>query len=86
MKKASLILILLTFCFSTISIAQSDILEVIRSSKEHTTLASMVKAADLANTLKGEGPFTIFAPTNTAFDTLPAEKLENLLKPETKAS
>ncbi|WP_299683948.1 fasciclin domain-containing protein [uncultured Dokdonia sp.] len=76
---------MLTFCFSTVSIAQSDIVDVALSSKDHTTLVAAVKAADLVNTLKGEGPFTVFAPTNAAFDALPAGTLESLLKPEAKS-
>lgn len=76
---------MLTFCFSTLSIAQSDVVDVAVSSKDHTTLVSAVKAADLVNTLKGEGPFTIFAPTNAAFDALPKGTLQSLLKPESKS-
>ncbi len=76
---------MLTFCFSTLSIAQSDVVDVALSSKDHTTLVAAVKAADLINTLKGEGPFTVFAPTNAAFDALPKGTLESLLKPEAKS-
>lgn len=76
---------MLTFCFSTLSIAQSDVVDVAVSSKDHTTLVSAVKAADLVNTLKGEGPFTVFAPTNAAFDALPKGTLQSLLKPESKS-
>ncbi|MEP0262971.1 fasciclin domain-containing protein [Dokdonia sp.] len=76
---------MLTFCFSTLSIAQSDVVDVALSSKDHTSLVAAVKAADLVNTLKGEGPFTIFAPTNAAFDALPKGTLESLLKPESKS-
>ncbi|WP_299769043.1 fasciclin domain-containing protein [uncultured Dokdonia sp.] len=76
---------MLTFCFSTVSIAQSDIVDVALSSKDHTTLVAAIKAADLVNTLKGKGPFTVFAPTNAAFDALPKGTLESLLKPESKS-
>lgn len=76
---------MLTFCFSSLSIAQSDVVDVAVSSKDHTTLVAAVKAADLVNTLKGEGPFTIFAPTNAAFDALPKGTLQSLLKPESKS-
>lgn len=76
---------MLTFCFSSLSIAQSDVVDVAVSSKDHTTLVAAVKAADLVNTLKGEGPFTIFAPTNAAFDALPEGTLQSLLKPESKS-
>ncbi|ALI99661.1 fasciclin domain-containing protein [Rufibacter tibetensis] len=53
-------------------------------SSEHTTLVAAVKAAGLAETLMGTGPFTVFAPTNAAFDKLPAGTVETLLKPENK--
>jgi uncharacterized surface protein with fasciclin (FAS1) repeats len=54
-------------------------------SKDHTTLVAAVKAAGLADTLMGKGPFTVFAPTNAAFDKLPAGTVDTLLKPENKA-
>jgi len=54
-------------------------------SKDHTTLVAAVKAAGLVQTLEGPGPFTVFAPTNEAFDKLPAGTVSNLLKPENKA-
>jgi uncharacterized surface protein with fasciclin (FAS1) repeats len=54
-------------------------------SKDHTTLVAAVKAAGLIKTLEGPGPFTVFAPTNEAFDALPAGTVQNLLKPENKA-
>lgn len=85
MKKTLLIFAMLTFCFSAVSTAQSDVVDVAISSKDHTTLVATVKAADLVNTLKGEGPFTIFAPTNAAFDALPKGTLASLLKPEAKS-
>ena len=56
------------------------------NSKDHTTLVAAVKAADLVSTLKGAGPFTVFAPTNDAFAALPAGTVETLLKPENKAT
>jgi len=64
---------------------KSDIVEVAAGSKAHTTLVAAVKAADLVETLKGKGPFTVFAPTNDAFDKLPAGTVETLLKPENKS-
>lgn len=70
-------------CFFGTVIAQ-DVVDVAISSKEHTTLVAAVKAADLVETLKGKGPFTIFAPVNAAFEKLPAGTVENLLKPEMK--
>jgi uncharacterized surface protein with fasciclin (FAS1) repeats len=55
------------------------------NSADHTTLVAAVKAAGLVETLKGNGPFTVFAPTNAAFDQLPAGTVDNLLKPENKS-
>ncbi len=54
-------------------------------SKDHTTLVAAVKAAGLVETLEGPGPFTVFAPTNEAFDALPAGTVQTLLKPGNKA-
>jgi uncharacterized surface protein with fasciclin (FAS1) repeats len=54
------------------------------NSKDHTTLVAAVKAAGLVDTLEGAGPFTVFAPTNAAFDKLPAGTVDTLLKPENK--
>ena len=54
------------------------------NSADHTTLVAAVKAAGLVDTLKGPGPFTVFAPTNEAFAKLPAGTVETLLKPENK--
>lgn len=56
------------------------------NSKEHTTLVAAVKAAGLVETLSGAGPFTVFAPTNAAFDALPAGTVDSLLEPENKAT
>src|SRR3954453_9725416 len=53
-------------------------------SKDHTTLVAAVKAAGLVDTLSGPGPFTVFAPTNAAFDMLPKGTVETLVKPENK--
>lgn len=61
-----------------------NIIENAVNSKDHTTLVAAVKAADLVETLKGKGPFTVFAPTNEAFDKLPQGTVETLLKPENK--
>ncbi len=63
-----------------------DIIDNAVNSKDHTTLVAAVKAAGLVETLKGAGPFTVFAPTNEAFDKLPAGTVESLLKPEAKAT
>lgn len=54
------------------------------NSKDHTTLVAAVKAGGLVKTLEGPGPFTVFAPTNEAFDALPAGTVQSLLKPENK--
>ena len=56
------------------------------NSKDHTTLVAAVKAAGLVGTLEGKGPFTVFAPTNAAFGKLPAGTVDNLVKPENKAT
>lgn len=61
-----------------------DIIDNAVNSADHTTLVAAVKAAGLVDTLKGPGPFTVFAPTNEAFAKLPAGTVENLLKPENK--
>ena len=61
-----------------------DIIDNAVNSPDHTTLVAAVKAAGLVETLKGEGPFTVLAPVNAAFDALPAGTVENLLKPENK--
>jgi uncharacterized surface protein with fasciclin (FAS1) repeats len=63
-----------------------NIIENAVNSKDHTTLVAAVKAAGLVETLKGAGPFTVFAPTNAAFDKLPKGTVDNLLKPENKAT
>jgi uncharacterized surface protein with fasciclin (FAS1) repeats len=62
-----------------------NIIENAVNSKDHTTLVGAVKAAGLVETLEGAGPFTVFAPTNEAFDMLPKGTVETLLKPENKA-
>jgi uncharacterized surface protein with fasciclin (FAS1) repeats len=56
------------------------------NSKDHTTLVAAVKAAGLVETLEGRGPFTVFAPTNSAFGKLPAGTVDSLVKPENKAT
>ena len=64
--------------------AARDIVEVASGLEDFSTLVAAVKAADLAETLSGEGPYTVFAPTNAAFEALPAGTVEELLKPENK--
>ena len=66
--------------FPTKNIVQNAV-----NSKDHTTLVAAVKAAGLVDTLESAGPFTVFAPTNEAFDKLPAGTVATLLKPENKA-
>ena len=61
-----------------------DIVDNAVNSADHTTLVAAVKAAGLVETLKGKGPFTVFAPVNAAFDKLPAGTVDTLLKPENK--
>jgi len=64
--------------------AQADLVDTAAKSKVHKTLVAAVQAAGLEETLRGEGPFTVFAPTDDAFAALPEGTVENLLKPENK--
>lgn len=63
-----------------------NIIENAVNSKDHTTLVAAVKAGELVTVLSGKGPFTVFAPTNAAFEKLPSGTVESLLKPENKAA
>lgn len=65
---------------------KKDIVDNAVNSKDHTTLVAAVTAAGLVETLKGKGPFTVFAPVNDAFENLPEGTVETLLKPENKAT
>ena len=65
--------------------SQPDVVKVAVGSTEHTTLVTALQAADLVNALANAGPFTVFAPTNAAFDKLPAGTVAGLLKPENKS-
>ena len=65
-------------------VSQPDVVKVAVGSKDHTTLVAALQAADLVNSLANPGPFTVFAPTNAAFDALPAGTVSDLLKPENK--
>lgn len=65
-------------------VSEPNIVGVATSSKDHTTLVAAVKAAELVDALSNAGPFTVFAPTNAAFDKLPKGTVEDLLKPENK--
>ncbi len=72
---------------STAASAQTKtIVDIAVGSPDHTTLVAAVTAADLVTTLQGKGPFTVFAPVNSAFDKLPAGTVATLLKPENKAT
>ena len=90
MKKLNFLsfaLIAMVFFTGSIANAQTtNIVEAAVASEDHTTLVAAVKAADLVGVLTGEGPFTVFAPTNAAFDALPEGTVTNLLKPENKAT
>ncbi len=66
--------------------ATKNIVENAVNSKDHTTLVAAVKAAGLVETLQSAGPFTVFAPTNAAFDKLPAGTVTSLVQPENKAT
>lgn len=65
-------------------LATKDIIDNATNSKDHTTLVAAVKTAELVETLKGAGPFTVFAPTNAAFEKIPKATLDGLMKPESK--
>jgi uncharacterized surface protein with fasciclin (FAS1) repeats len=71
---------------STAPVRAADIADVAMSNDQFSTLVKAVKAAGLASALKGNGPITVFAPTNAAFSKLPSGVLQNLLKPENKST
>ena len=96
-KKMNGLLLSVITLMATLALAQKDpmvggqemypsknIVENAMNSPDHTTLVAAVKAAGLVETLEGPGPFTVFAPTNEAFDKLPAGTVDNLVKPENK--
>ncbi len=64
--------------------SQKDVVKIAVGSKDHTTLVAALKAAEYVDVLSNAGPFTVFAPVNTAFDALPKGTLDDLLKPENK--
>ncbi|MBK8557324.1 MAG: fasciclin domain-containing protein [Lewinellaceae bacterium] len=66
--------------------SQPNVVQIASGSKDHTTLVAAIKAADYVDVLVNAGPFTVFAPTNAAFDALPEGTVANLLKPENKAA
>ncbi|QJP33581.1 fasciclin domain-containing protein [Nonlabens sp. Ci31] len=83
----SFALVAMVFLTGSLANAQTtNIVEAAAASEDHTTLVAAVKAADLVGVLTGEGPFTVFAPTNAAFDALPEGTVPTLLKPENKAA
>ena len=84
MKLPILLTCLVSLTLAPLASAKT-VVEVAAGSPDHTTLVAAVKAAGLAETLSGPGPFTIFAPTNAAFAKLPKGTVEDLLKPENKA-
>lgn len=87
MKKAILFATTLAFAgasFSAQATDEKDIVDIAAANDDFSTLVAAVKAAGLVETLKGDGPFTVFAPTNAAFAALPEGTVENLLKEENK--
>lgn len=66
-------------------VSAKDVVKIANGSKDHSTLVATLKQADLINSLSNAGPFTVFAPTNAAFDKVPKETLDNLMKDENKA-
>ena len=84
MKKIKALLAVAASLFIVADSQAGDIVDVAASNKSFSTLVAAVKAAGLVETLKGEGPYTVFAPTNEAFAKLPKGTLESLLKPENK--
>ena len=74
----------LPLAFLSVTVHALDIVDTAVSAGQFNTLVAAVEAADLESTLKGDGPFTVFAPTDEAFAALPEGTVENLLKPENK--
>ncbi len=93
MKKPMSILVVIALFFASAftpkpqptAKVEADIVDLAVQTEFLSTLVTAVKAGDLVDVLKGDGPFTVFAPTNEAFAKLPAGTVENLLKPENKA-
>jgi uncharacterized surface protein with fasciclin (FAS1) repeats len=82
----NLFVIMIALATSVSAFGQKQtVVDIAVGSADHTTLVAALKAADLVTTLQAAGPFTIFAPTNAAFNNLPAGTVEGLLKPENKA-
>lgn len=93
MKKVISLVMVMTIFFASsftpkmtsVHEVEADIVDLAVATEFLSTLVAAVKAGDLVDVLKGDGPFTVFAPTNEAFAKLPAGTVENLLKPENKA-
>jgi len=85
MRKSFALVAALLVATPALSAEKSNVVQVIASSPQHQTLYAAIDAAGLSGALKGEGPFTILAPTDDAFAKLPAGTVETLLKPENKA-
>jgi uncharacterized surface protein with fasciclin (FAS1) repeats len=66
------------------NVSQKDVVQIASGSQDHTTLVAAVKQAELVDVLRKTGPYTVFAPTNAAFDKLPAGTVEGLMKPDQK--
>ena len=84
-KYAFAFLAVFPLTFASISVKAQDIVDTAIAAGQFNTLVAAVQAADLVDTLKGDGPFTVFAPTDDAFAALPMGTVEDLLKPENKA-
>ena len=85
LKKIAIVcLAALPMSFAAFTAKAGDIVDTAASADQFSTLVAAVKAAGLVDTLKGDGPFTVFAPTNEAFAALPEGTVESLLKPENK--
>ena len=85
LKKLFIALIAISpLAFAGQAVKAGDIVDTAASSDQFSTLVAAVKAAGLVETLKGDGPFTVFAPTNDAFAALPEGTVESLLKPENR--
>ena len=85
MKKSILVLLTIsTIVFSQIANAQKSIVDIAVGNENFSTLVTALKAADLVSALQGDGPFTVFAPTNDAFGKVDSNALNSLLQPENK--
>lgn len=84
MRVVTPLLVIVSVSVSAGGYKKKDIVDVAASNNQFSTLVAAVQAAGLVDTLKGKGPFTVFAPTNEAFAKLPAGTVESLLKPENK--